>query len=111
MTPGPWKAIAQGGSSTVVSATEPPRNDTRIPAYGYKRELGYCIAYPFIDDDNSARYDFVSFAHDDAKAIAAVPDLIEALQRSLNWLSSYPGGNAVGCYDQARAALRKAGVE
>lgn len=45
------------------------------------------------------------------KAIAAVPDLIEALQRSLNWLSSYPGGNAVGCYDQARAALRKAGVE
>lgn len=28
-----------------------------------------------------------------------------ALERSLSWLSSYPGGNALGAYDAARSAL------
>ena len=32
-----------------------------------------------------------------------------ALRRSLNWLSSYPGGNAMGAYDEVRAALRETG--
>ena len=40
--------------------------------------------------------------------IAAAPDLLEALQRSLNWLASYPGGCAEGCYEQASAAIAKA---
>ena len=31
--------------------------------------------------------------------------LVAALRRSLNWLSSYPGGCALGAYDEARAAL------
>lgn len=43
-----------------------------------------------------------------ARLIAAAPDLLGALQRSLNWLSSYPGGGALGCYDQAREAIAKA---
>lgn len=43
-----------------------------------------------------------------ARLISAAPDLLEALQRSLNWLSSYPGGNANGVYEQARAAVAKA---
>lgn len=47
-------------------------------------------------------------ASSNARLIAAAPDLLEALQRSLNWLASYPGGNAEGCYDQARAAIDKA---
>jgi hypothetical protein len=38
-------------------------------------------------------------------ARAAVADLIEAAERSLNWLSSYPGNGAIGAYDQMRAAL------
>ena len=39
---------------------------------------------------------------DQATQIAA---LREALQRSLSWLSSYPGGCAEPVYEQARAAL------
>ena len=31
--------------------------------------------------------------------------MLVALKRSLNWLSSYPGEGALGCYDQARAAI------
>ena len=31
--------------------------------------------------------------------------LMAALRRSLNWLSSYPGGCALGAFDEARAAL------
>ena len=45
------------------------------------------------------------------RLIAAAPDLLEALQRSLNWLASYPGGNANGVYEQARAAIDKATKE
>jgi hypothetical protein len=43
-----------------------------------------------------------------AKLFAAAPELLAVLQRSLNWLSSYPGGGADGCYDQARAAIARA---
>lgn len=44
----------------------------------------------------------------DAKLIAAAPDLLDALSRTLSWLASYPGGGALGCYDQALAAVEKA---
>ena len=43
-----------------------------------------------------------------AQLIAAAPDLLAALERSLNWLSSYPGGCSLPAYDQARAAIDKA---
>ena len=36
---------------------------------------------------------------------AEVAGLRAALERSLNWLSSYPGGGALKCWEQARAAL------
>ena len=45
---------------------------------------------------------------EDARLIAAAPDLLAALERTLSWLTSYPGGGAMGVYDQARAALAKA---
>ena len=35
----------------------------------------------------------------------AVVALVEAGNRSLNWLSSYRGGGALGCYDQMHTAL------
>ena len=35
----------------------------------------------------------------------AVQKLIDAADRALNWLSSYPGGGALGCHDQVRAAI------
>lgn len=31
--------------------------------------------------------------------------MAEALERSLSWLTSYPGDGALGAYEQARAAL------
>lgn len=34
-------------------------------------------------------------------------DLLAAAKRSLNWLASYPGRVADGCYDQMRAAIAK----
>lgn len=43
-----------------------------------------------------------------ARLIAAAPEMLAALERTLNWLSSYPGGNAEGTYQQARAAIAKA---
>lgn len=35
---------------------------------------------------------------------AHVP-LVKAAMRSLNWLSSYPGGGALNCYDEMRDAI------
>lgn len=43
-----------------------------------------------------------------ARLFAAAPELLEALEETLNWLTSYPGGGALGCYDKARAAIAKA---
>lgn len=78
-TPGPWKAVPQGGSSTVIAPTQPGRNDSRIPAYGYDEERGYCIAYPFLEDTGNVRLDFVCFSHEDARLIAAAPELLAEL--------------------------------
>ncbi len=44
----------------------------------------------------------------DMKLAAAAPDLVKALEISLKWLSSYPGGLALSAYEEARAALDKA---
>jgi hypothetical protein len=42
------------------------------------------------------------------KAATATPDLLAALKRSLDWLASYQGCGAEGCYEQAKAAIAKA---
>jgi hypothetical protein len=44
----------------------------------------------------------------DLALMLAAPDLLAALKRSLDWLASYPGGNAQHAYDAARAAIAKA---
>lgn len=41
-------------------------------------------------------------------AVDHTADMIEALERTLSWLTSYPGGGAMPVYEQARAALKKA---
>lgn len=82
-TPGPWRAVPHGGSSTVVAPVLPRRNDTRIPAYGYNEQKGHCVAYPFISDEGSIRLDFVCFNHDDARLIAAAPALLAIAEQIL----------------------------
>lgn len=104
-TPGTWKRIALGGSSTVVVPDRPVRNDTRIPAYGYDGSKGHCIGYPFINDDNSIRLDFVCFSHADAVLIAAAPDLLECVQEFLKQ-GDFSSPHWLG--DKARAAIAKA---
>lgn len=112
-TPGPWKAIAQGGSSTVVAPSMPSRNDKRAAiGYGY-RDDAFCIAYPFIDDDQRPRMDFVSFSHDDARLIAAAPELLAALKDTTRILdavrmSAGLGKKQIERVEAAKAAIAKA---
>ncbi len=54
------------------------------------------------------RGEWASAREANATLIAAAPDLLAALQRSLNWLSSYPGGLAHNTWEQAHAAIAKA---
>lgn len=43
-----------------------------------------------------------------ARLIAAAPDLLSALEKTLSWLTSYPGEGALKAYEQAQAAIAKA---
>lgn len=47
----------------------------------------------------------------DANLIAAAPQLYDALENALSWLSSYPGEGAIGAYNLARNALAAADGE
>lgn len=52
----------------------------------------------------------VKGASANVRLIAAAPELYAALERTLNWLSSYPAEACMGVdgpYEQARAALAK----
>lgn len=90
-TAGPWKPVAQGGSSTIVAPVLPARNDRRSAvSYGYRDDAGYCIGYPFLyqpepfKSEEQTRMDFVCFSHADADFIAHartdIPALIAALE-------------------------------
>lgn len=110
-TDGPWRTISQGGSSTVVSAAKPRRNDNRIPTYGYRENGEHCIGYPFRDEDGRCRWDFICFSHDDARLIASAPDLLEALIE----IRDYSGGAPSALEDEyvverMLAAIAKAGA-
>lgn len=84
VTPGPWRRDAMGGSSTVLSKAKPPRNDTRIPTYGYRENGEHCLGYPWVDEDRTTRFDFVCFGHDDAGHIARLdPETVRAMATEL----------------------------
>lgn len=64
-----------------------------------------------IIDENTGKNIAVAYEAEHAPLLAAAPELLAALQRTLNWLTSYPGGGTMGKtgpYEQARAAIEKA---
>ena len=87
-TPGPWETPGEDGGERVICYQD---------STGKRRTLAHV-------------YDGEEFGSMEANArlIAAAPELLAALQRSLNWLSSYSGDGALGAYEQARAAIAKA---
>ncbi|MBR8657293.1 hypothetical protein KDH83_28650 [Achromobacter sp. Marseille-Q0513] len=109
-TSGPWRAVALGGASVVLTTVKPARNDTRIPAYGYDESRGHSVGYPFIDDVKGVRLDFVCFSHADANLIAASPELLAQAEKHLAWLSKLTDWTGVGDpdVDGLIAAIAKA---
>ena len=85
-TPGPWTARPQTGPQWGVT-------------HGDSEFAFICNCFTLHGNDEA-----------NARLIAAAPDMLEALKQSLDWLSSYPGGGALGMYDQVRAAIEKATV-
>lgn len=85
-TPRPWRKDAMGGASTILTTVKPPRNDTRIPTYGYREDGEHCIAYPFLNEDGSCRLDFVCFSHNDAELVVYAVNNIEAREAELTTL-------------------------
>ena len=93
-TKGPWRREALGGSSTVIAAGTPVRNDTRIPAYAYDEARGFCIAYPHLDDrPQDVRLDFVHFSHADAALIVAAINSLPALLACARAVEQIAEGN------------------
>lgn len=86
-TPGPWSC----------EDVYPPRTTVHIPVYGKPFVLAECFSMESAGEREA-----------NAKLIAAAPDMLAALRRSLNWLSSYPGGGAMNYYDEVRAVIAKA---
>lgn len=86
-TPGPWR----------VSQTYPV-GDYCIHAAGCPWQLAYIAANTNVDWPLEAN----------AHLIAAAPDLYAALERTLSYLTSYPGNSGINAWEQARAALSKA---
>lgn len=55
---------------------------------------------------NGILFTFQNGSHSVAYTRADIAErMAEALERSLSWLTSYPGGGALGAYEQARSAL------
>ena len=90
-TPGPW--VISKHCSTLVESSKGCRSI--CSAGGYSSNVTIELG------TNEAN----------ANLIAAAPDLLEALERTLSWLTSYPGGGTLepdGVYEQARKAIANA---
>lgn len=101
-TPGPWRHGSQtGANANTIYA---------VNGKGPHDEPGICSVYgiPLYRRTDEQMRDIYDEGIANAKLIAAAPELLEALERTLSWLSSYPGEGALGAYDQARSAIAKA---
>ena len=103
-TPLPWEV--EPGFDEVCN------DGTRIPTWNIMAPKGWmesngtfskCSVVPELESEGDARLIVT--------AVNSRAQLVEALKRTLSWLSSYPGGGALDCYEQARAALAAAGEE
>jgi hypothetical protein len=103
--------------------THPSRNDGNAIPVKMQIVDGVRYYYPFDPtdatdfewDQRDDEWEIVSPATADSDAAFALDALRRshaemrlALGRCLNWLTSYPGGGAMGAYEQARAALTNA---
>lgn len=102
-TAGPWEV--QNGIIVVSTALKGKLHFTDAHGVEHYAEKGL-IALVYACHPDGEYHSGTSNAN--ASLIAAAPDLLAALRRSLDWLSSYPGGNSHGAYEQARAAIAKA---
>ena len=86
-TPGPWNCMraSAAGRNIICSDTRP---------------VDICVL--------SNRDKTQTEIDANARLIAAAPDLLAACQRALDWLASYPGGNADRAWEQVRDAIVKA---
>jgi hypothetical protein len=89
-TPGPWTAVK---ARIEIAGKRGFRGNYRVADAYFSAELA-----------DTPRHEE---ACANARLIAAAPELVAALERTLSYLTSYRGG-AMGCYEQARAALAKA---
>lgn len=93
-TPGPWFAVVNGFGSNCVGA------------FGFDTDDGTQLLA------NVREYGTIDFSTAKANAllIAASPDLLEALERCLNFIENTEGemGETLQCGDKARTAIAKA---
>lgn len=66
------------------------------------------IAVVYADPKHSGGPELQGTEEANTCLISAAPDLLEALNQTLSWLTSYPGEGALKAYEQACAAIAKA---
>lgn len=112
-TPGPWKAdqgIRSQAKLVYINILHGKDRVSSASVYGHKTD-GSPAGKEYVDRYGDKRQKPVISAEEcraNARLIAAAPDLLEALEKTLTWLTSYPGNGAITAYDQARAAIAKA---
>lgn len=104
-TPGPWRAVGMGGDSLVLSET-----------HKWNQEYfgrGYPIAIPrhYTDQDDRSHTDLAAgFMHDDARLIAASPELLAVAYKVLSSADG-DGDNELfesELFEMAKDAVKKA---
>lgn len=109
-TPGPWQACKEGACTCGQVWSLPGDMPVFYALQDGKRQI-VGLACNEWGDAPDLIYGAVGREQQiaNSRLIAASPELAAALRRALDWLSSYPGGNAAGAYMDAVNALKKAG--